>query len=188
MRNNLFRFDLYRYYGGNRRSVVQVLFPAYEIKYIKWLRRTQVDNNFINRIRLRKISKYTHIQIPPQCKIGPGFQILHFGRIIFNHHVEIGSNCTVCPGVLIGQEEREGGARKGNPIIGNNVFIGANSSIVGKVRIGNNVIIAPNSYINFDVPDNSIVIGNPGKIISRENASDGYIKNPIDLNSINYKM
>lgn len=44
----------------------------------------------------------------------------------------------------------------------------ANSIIVGGVTIGNNVLIAPGAFINFDVPDNSIVIGNPGKIITRD--------------------
>ena len=44
----------------------------------------------------------------------------------------------------------------------------ANSTIVGNVKIGNNVLIAPGAFVNFDVPDNSIVIGNPGKIIERE--------------------
>ena len=52
---------------------------------------------------------------------------------------------------------------------------GANAVIVGKINIGNNVLIAPNSYVNFDVPDNSIVIGNPGKIIHKDNATEGYI-------------
>ena len=34
--------------------------------------------------------------------------------------------------------------------------------------IGNNVLIAPGAFVNFDVPENSIVIGNPGKIIPRD--------------------
>ena len=38
---------------------------------------------------------------------------------------------------------------------------------MGGVKIGNNVLIAPNAFVNFDVPDNSIVIGNPGRIITR---------------------
>ena len=42
------------------------------------------------------------------------------------------------------------------------------------------MLIAPGSYVNFDVPDHSIVIGNPGKIIKRENATDIYIKNKVD--------
>jgi serine O-acetyltransferase len=46
---------------------------------------------------------------------------------------------------------------------------------VGKIVIGDNVLIAPNSYVNFDVPSHSIVIGNPAKIISRNNPTEGYI-------------
>lgn len=38
------------------------------------------------------------------------------------------------------------------------------------VKIGNNVLIAPNAFVNFDVPDNSIVIGNPGQIIIRDSS------------------
>ena len=44
----------------------------------------------------------------------------------------------------------------------------ANSVIVGGVKIGNDVLIAPGAFVNFDVPDNSIVIGNPGKIINKD--------------------
>lgn len=46
----------------------------------------------------------------------------------------------------------------------------------GWVKIGNNVMIAPGAFVNFDVPDNSIVIGNPGKIIPRdESPTKNYI-------------
>ena len=47
--------------------------------------------------------------------------------------------------------------------------------IVGNITIGDDVLIAPNAYVNFDVPSHSVVVGNPGKIISRENATEGYI-------------
>ena len=48
--------------------------------------------------------------------------------------------------------------------------MGANSIVVGGVRIGNNVLIAPGAFVNFDVPDNSVVIGNPG-VIKPQNSS-----------------
>ena len=67
----------------------------------------------------------------------------------------------------------------GVPVIGNQVWIGANATIVGKIKIGDNVLIAPNSYVNFDVPDNSVVIGNPAKITSNERATTGYINNVV---------
>ena len=179
MKSNVFKYDLYRYFADYRVHGIKKIFLAYQIRYIKWLRLCQKKATLLRRIFLRYYSKKTHIQIPYQCKIGPGVHLLHFGRIVINHNVNIGCNCTICPGVLIGQEER--GGRKGNPTIGNNVFIGTNATIVGKIMIGNDVLIAPNSFINFDVPDSSIVIGNPGKIIKKENAADGYIKNPIKL-------
>lgn len=57
--------------------------------------------------------------------------------------------------------------------------MGANAVIVGNIRIGNDVLIAPGAYVNFDVPSHSIVLGNPAKIISRENATEGYITNIV---------
>lgn len=47
----------------------------------------------------------------------------------------------------------------------NNVFIGCNSIILGGVRIGNNVVVAAGSVVTHDVPDNSVVAGNPAKVI-----------------------
>lgn len=49
--------------------------------------------------------------------------------------------------------------------IGNNVFIGMNSTILKGVSIGNNVIIGAGSIINRDIPDNCVVAGNPAKVI-----------------------
>lgn len=92
--------------------------------------------------------------------------------------VELGDNCVLGAGITIGRENR--GERNGAPTIGNLVWIGANAVVVGKITVGDNVLIAPNAYVNFNVPSNSIVIGNPGKIISnRPNATEGYIKNVV---------
>ena len=59
------------------------------------------------------------------------------------------------------------------------MWIGTNAVVVGNIRIGNDVLIAPLSFVNFDVPDHSIVIGNPARIIARENATAGYIENKV---------
>lgn len=50
--------------------------------------------------------------------------------------------------------------------VGNNVFIGCNVTILPNIKIGNNVIIAAGSIVTKDIPDNSVVGGNPAKIIS----------------------
>lgn len=80
--------------------------------------------------------------------------------------------------VTIGAENR--GERKGAPQIGNEVYIGAGACVVGKIVIGDDVLIAPNAYVNFDVPSHSIVLGNPGRIISKQNATESYIGNKVD--------
>ena len=75
--------------------------------------------------------------------------------------------------MTIGQENR--GKRKGCPVIGNNDWIGVNAVVVGNIHIGNDVMICPNSFVNFDVPDHSVVIGNPGIIHHKRNATIHYI-------------
>ena len=104
----------------------------------------------------------------------------YFGHptgITINPEVIIGNNVNIHKGVTIGRENR--GKRKGTPVIGDDVWIGINSTIVGAVKIGNDVLIAPNAFVNFDVPDHSIVIGNPAKIIHRDSATEGYINNRV---------
>ena len=117
------------------------------------------------------------MDIPAKVEIGKGLRIEHIGGIVINSEAKLGENITLLNGVLIGAQNR--GKKKGFPVIGNYVWIGTNSIIVGGIHIGNNVLIAPGAYVNFDVPDNSIVIGNPGRIIERENATEGYIINPV---------
>ena len=69
------------------------------------------------------------------------------------------------------------GKRKGYPTIGDRVWIGINSAIVGKVTIGDDVLIAPNSFVNIDIPSHSVVFGNPCIIKHRDRATEGYVNN-----------
>ena len=119
-------------------------------------------SKYYYKIKLRHISNKTQIQILPETTIGEGFYIGHLGRIIINPKCKLGKNINVSTGVVIGQENR--GKREGVPTIKNECWIGPNAVIVGNITIGNDVLIAPLSYVNFDVPDHSIVIGIPGKI------------------------
>lgn len=112
--------------------------------------------------------------------IGVGFSRGHAFCITINDYAQIGNNCSIAKGATIGQTASDFGEDNIKaPIIGNEVWIGVNATIVGDVKIGNNVLIAPNAYVNFDVPSNSVVIGNPGEIHKKENATDLYIINKI---------
>lgn len=63
----------------------------------------------------------------------------------------------------------------GVPTIGSYVWIGINTTIVGRIEIGHDVLIAPNTYVNRDIPSHSIVSGNPAIIRSSDNATEHYI-------------
>ena len=115
------------------------------------------------------------MEIPSSVKIGKGLYLGHPFCITVNSEAIIGESCNIHKGVTIGQENR--GIRKGAPVIGDRVWIGINSAVVGKIRIGDDVLIAPNSYVNRDIPDHSIVFGNPCIVKERENATENYINN-----------
>ena len=180
MSREVFKKDLFRYYGG-KISIKQRLLRDPEISYLYYFRMRSSARNTISklyyRLMLRRISLKTLIQIPYNTQIGEGFLIAHTGRIIINPESVLGKNINIATGVVIGQENR--GKRVGCPNIGNNVWIGANSVIVGNITIGDDVLIAPLSYINFDVPSHAIVVGNPAKTIFRENATESYINRTV---------
>ncbi|MEM0542007.1 hypothetical protein WFZ85_05235 [Flavobacterium sp. j3] len=126
---------------------------------------------------MRHYSYKFGFQIPSNTIIGKGLYFSHFGTVVINENAIIGQNCNINHNVTIGRQNR--GAKKGSPTIGNCVWFGTGSVVVGKISIGNNVLIAPNSYVNFDVPSNSIVVGNPAKIIENKNATEGYINQQL---------
>ena len=181
MKNSVFKKDLYRWYGEKGESVKKRLLRPIEIQYLCTLRKLQNCTNRLlktyYKFKLRKLSLRSQIQIPAATKIGEGFYIGHSGRIIINPDAVLGKNINIATGVIIGQENR--GKREGVPTIGDNCWIGGNAVIVGNIAIGSDVLIAPLSFVNFDVPDHSIVVGNPAKIISRENATEGYINRTV---------
>ena len=179
--NKEFEKDLFRY-GRTRKISLKdrILFPL-QIKYLYYFRNAKTAKNYFLRryykLRLRHISNVSNIQIPVETQIGEGFYIGHFGTIVINPKAVLGKNVNVAVGVIIGQTNR--GKKAGAPRISDRCWIGSNAVIVGDVRIGTDVLIAPGAYVNFDVPDHSIVIGNPGKIICRENATEGYVNNLV---------
>lgn len=111
-------------------------------------------------------------------QIGGGLFLAHAYNITINENVVIGRNCNIHKGVVIGQTNR--GPRKGVPTIGNQVWIGINSAIVGNIVIGDDVLIAPNSFVNIDVPSHSVVFGNPCIIKHKDYATEGYVNNIVE--------
>lgn len=98
----------------------------------------------------------------------PGDNINNY--IQANNGIVFGNNVELGPGVSIisanHDTENFSTHKKAKPIkIGNNVWICANSTILPEVIIGNNVVIGANSLVNKNIPDNSIAVGNPCRVV-----------------------
>ena len=177
------KLDLYRYTGQTGfSSFLKTFFKEPGYRYIFYYRLARAYREIpvmgiIARFFLRRCSYRFCIQIPYDTNIGEGLYIGHFGTIVINNMATIGKNCNLAPGVTIGQTSR--GKREGVPTLGDSVWVGVNAIIVGRIVVGNNVLIAPGSYVNFDVPDHSIVMGNPAVIRPREDATSGYVENKV---------
>ena len=150
--------------------------PGFRYTFIFRLLTSQ-NNTFPFRFLLRLLRRRYRFkygfEIDLNAKIGEGFYLSnHCGTIVIGP-VQIGKYCNVAHLVTIGRAYRKG--ELGRPTIGDRVWVGTGSVLVGKITIGSNVIVAPNSFVNIDVPDNSIVMGNPAKIISKDNPTRYYI-------------
>ena len=172
--------DLYRYSRGKGSLTGLYCFlthPGFRfMTFFRLCKRYSKYNpiGLIGRIWLKRLSIKFGFQIPHRTQIGKGFFLGHFGNIVINQDAIINNIAKVAQGVTIGQVNR--GEKQGSPAIGSRVWIGANAVIVGKIIVGSDVLIAPLSFVNFDVPDNAVVIGNPAKIVSHE-GSKNYINN-----------
>jgi len=176
----MIKSDLYRY--GGLTSIIKG-FRAPGFHYMYFLRKAAQHKRFsplgiFYRIIHSHLSYKYGFQIPVMTEIGEGFYIGHFGTIVINEKAKIGKNCNIAHSTTIGQANR--GKLKGYPTIEDNVWIGTGSVIVGNITVGSNVLIAPNTFVNQDIPNNSLVIGNPLKIITQENPTDGYINYTVN--------
>lgn len=131
---------------------------------------------FFCEFKLYRLCRKYGIEVKTPTKIGKGFVMVHPYNITISPFATLGSNVTMMKGATIGLTY---GKTPGAPILGDRVYVGITSTILGGVQIGNDVMIAPNTFINEDVPSHSIVIGCPCRIIHKENATSKYIRKTV---------
>ena len=170
-----YKYDYYRMTGETYRvglkSVMHWLF-SHNLRFAFWYRKYQKTQSVIARLALFRLSRKFGLEISTQTQVGRGLYLGHPYNITVGADVVLGNNVNLHKGCTIGRVNR---GDVGSPHIGDNVFIGINATVVGNIHIGNDVLIAPNSYVNTNVPDHSVVIGNPAVIHHKENATSGYV-------------
>jgi serine O-acetyltransferase len=181
--NKTIKSDLYRHEGltGLQGFIKGWFIPGFRYTYV--FRKVSVHGKFTPagiffRLLKRRFRYKYGFEISPDARIGEGFYLTsHCGPVIIGP-VTIGKYCNISHSVTIGRSYRQGVL--GRPTLGDYVWVGPGAVLVGKITVGSNVMIAPNSFVNFDVPDNSLVLGNPGKIIPKENPTRNYINDIPD--------
>ncbi|MFV0375786.1 MAG: serine O-acetyltransferase [Mangrovibacterium sp.] len=136
-------------------------FALNRYKVIKWL-------GLPIRVLYRVIIEwFLGIEIPDVVKSGGGLTIHHGVGLVLNPKVTLGENVILRNNTTIGHKTDPQKNYLGAPTIGNNVNIGANVVIIGDINIGSNVIIGAGAVVVKNVPSNSVVAGNPARIIKQ---------------------
>jgi len=111
-------------------------------------------------------------EIPPNV-FGPGLGIAHIGTLIVNPYVRVGENCRIHTCTYLAAQGT--GKNDDCPTIGDNVFIGPCTVIVGKIHIADNIAIGAHSYVAKSFLEEGITVaGAPAKKVS-EKGSKGLI-------------
>ena len=110
---------------------------------------------------------FTGIEIHPGAKIGRRLFIDHGMGVVVGETTEIGDDCLIYKGVVLGGTTLE--KRKRHPTLGNRVIIGSNSTVLGAISVGDGARIGSGSVVVKPVPAGATVVGVPGRIVESLN-------------------
>ncbi|OKL35947.1 serine O-acetyltransferase [Domibacillus mangrovi] len=118
---------------------------------------------FIARV-ISQISRFfTGIEIHPGARIGRRLFIDHGMGVVIGETCEIGNNVTLYQGVTLGGTGKEKGKR--HPTLKDGALVATGAKVLGSITVGEDARIGAGSVVLKDVPQNSTVVGIPGRIV-----------------------
>jgi serine O-acetyltransferase len=125
---------------------------------------------FFYHVWWKQVEVATGISISPDCRIGPGLYIGHFGQIILHTDVVIGKDCNLSQGVTIGLGRKDG--NWGIPRLGDRVYIAPGAKVVGPITLADGTVVGANAVVTKDTDENAVVAGVPARVISHAGSAD----------------
>jgi serine O-acetyltransferase len=138
---------------------------AHRVAHHLW----QLRFKFVARWLSSVAQTLTGVDIHPAAVIGERVFIDHATGVVIGETAEVGDDVTIYQGVTLGGTSLV--HTKRHPTIGNHVIIGAGAKILGPITVGDGSRVGANAVVVHSVPDNSVVVGIPGRIISRSRAT-----------------
>lgn len=123
-------------------------------------------------IMSRPLEILLNVTIDVRADIGKGLYLGHIGSVWIGP-IKMGECCNISQEVTIGHGGR--GEFRGLPTVGSRVYFAPGAKVYGNITIGNNVAIGANAVVSKSVPDNAVVVGNPGRVVGYE-GSEGLIE------------
>ncbi len=141
----------------------------HELAHWLWLRECYTFARWISHVS----RVLTGIEIHPGAQLGRRVFIDHGMGVVVGETAVIGDDCVIYQGVTLGAgaAARMGAKTRGtkrHPTLGKGVVVGSGAEIQGDIKVGDNVRVASRSIVLKDVPDNSVVVGVPGRVVIRD--------------------
>jgi serine O-acetyltransferase len=135
---------------------------AYRISHFLWYKKMYILADFIS----KTARFFTGVEIHPGAMIGSGLFIDHGMGVVIGETTIIGEHVTLFQGVTLGGTGKESGKR--HPTLGDNIVVGAGAKVLGNIIVGSNSYIGANAVVINSVPQNTTVVGVPGRVTRQD--------------------
>ena len=131
----------------------------HRVAHYLWQQQRHVLAHFLQ----SRISTEFQIDIHPNATMGSGLMLDHGTGIVIGETAIVGHNCSILHHVTLGGSGKKGVDR--HPKVGNGVLLGAGCSVLGNIRVGNGCQVGAGTLVISDLPDHSVAVGVPARII-----------------------
>lgn len=174
----LIKSDLYRYYRdiswkGFFKTIAKqrgfIITTLYRITRFCHLNQFKV-RSIIAKLVFRLVKEFYNTDFSYHCSAGPGLRVMHLYGLTVGKGTVLGKNINLSHNVTLGSKLVNG--INYWPCLEDNIVIGTGAVLIGKITVSSGAVVGPNVSMAKDIPENSVVVGNPGKIISYKGSAE----------------